>query len=481
MAYLSHALSGSLTGPAKLAAVTKLLDKLTQDLESPSLQSQERDAALEELKVYGRDPSYADPLFTKEGIETLSKFAFDSNSDTTARNALRVLCNALLLKPPTRQTFVDLGNAPKASERLKNDNLDDEFLVSRLLLLTTYVTGLDLPQLIEQHQLADSIVQNLSRHAARASAQPSATGKAGPMEEMALAETLKLLFNVTNFAKNHINAFDATLPHIATLLCSHPLPKTSTPLDTTFSLLFNALLNLDLSTPTAQSALYPPAEPTRVVDRLVDLLDPAMKAYTDTALDQSVAPLVCALSVVYEHAPEPARAAVQARLLPTEEDRKLVLGKTDTLPSRMLRNWTNALAPQFRSAVAHLYFDLSGKDAGKFIENVGYGYASGFLFENSIPVPPGAVEGAAAGAGGEGGEASGSRRPVNPITGQFLDEEKFEELPEMTMEEKEREAERLFVLFERLKQTGVVSVQNPVETAMQQGRIEELPDDEESD
>jgi hypothetical protein len=30
----------------------------------------------------------------------------------------------------------------------------------------------------------------------------------------------------------------------------------------------------------------------------------------------------------------------------------------------------------------------------------------------------------------------------------------------------------------RLKQTGVVSVQNPVEAAMQQGRIEELPDDE---
>jgi hypothetical protein len=26
----------------------------------------ERDAALEELKLYGRDPSYADPIFTKE-------------------------------------------------------------------------------------------------------------------------------------------------------------------------------------------------------------------------------------------------------------------------------------------------------------------------------------------------------------------------------------------------------------------------------
>lgn len=26
----------------------------------------ERDAALDELKIYGRDPSYSDPIFTKE-------------------------------------------------------------------------------------------------------------------------------------------------------------------------------------------------------------------------------------------------------------------------------------------------------------------------------------------------------------------------------------------------------------------------------
>ncbi len=41
----------------------------------------------------------------------------------------------------------------------------------------------------------------------------------------------------------------------------------------------------------------------------------------------------------------------------------------------------------------------------------------------------------------------------------------------MTEEEKEREAERLFVLFERLKATGVVDVKNPVER-----RFEEVDD-----
>ncbi|KAK4238095.1 guanine nucleotide exchange factor synembryn-like protein [Achaetomium macrosporum] len=493
MSFLPQSASlGSLTGPAKLDAVTKLLDKLTGDLKSAILQPQERDAALEELKVYGRDPNYADPIFTKEGIGTLAKFAFDHTSDTTSRNALRVLCNALFLKPVTRQTFVDLGYEPKACSKLGNDSRDDEFLVSRLILLTTYGTSIDLPKLIEQHRLADSIIQNLSRHAARFSERPVAAARADPMEEMALAESLKLLFNVTNFAKNHISAFDPALPHIATILRFHQLPQTKTPLDAPFGLLINALLNLNLGSATAQSSLYPPAEPTRIADRLIHLLDLSMKSYTDTDLDQAVTPLICVLSAVYEHAPpesdratagDTVRSFIRSRLLPTEEDRKSVLGKTDSLPSRLLRNWTNPLAPQFRSAVGHLYFDISGKDAAKFIENVGYGYASGFLFENGIPLPPGAMEQGGEGStsrrdgGGAGG--GGARRPVNPITGQFLDEEKLPDLPEMTMEEKEREAERLFVLFERLKQTGVMSVQNPVEKAVQEGRFEELPDDAE--
>ena len=366
---------------------------------------------------------------------------------------------------------MDLGYEPKACSKLRNDNRDDEFLISRLIFLTTYGASVDLPRLIEEHQLADSIVQHLSRHAARSYSHPSTPNRADPMEEMALAETLKLLFNITNFAKDHVDSFDGALPHIASILCNYGLPRTTTPLDPPFSLLINALLNLNLATPTAQSALYPPAEPTRVANRLLELLDLAMKSYADADLDQCVTPLICALSVLYEHAPDSndtpssddspgpddkptpkeddgadgnadadaVRALIQTTLLPTEDDRKTVLGKTGTLPSRLLRNWTNPLAPQFRSAIGHLYFDLSGRDAGRFIENVGYGYASGFLFENNIAVP------AASG----GGSGSGSRRPVNPITGQFLDEEKFEELPEMTMEEKEREAERLFVLFER--------------------------------
>ena len=65
---------------------------------------------------------------------------------------------------------------------------------------------------------------------------------------------------------------------------------------------------------------------------------------------------------------------------------------------------------------------------------------------------------------------------VNPITGQRLDAEPTLDIPKMTTEEAEREAERLFVLFERLNATGVVNVKNPVQQAMEEGRFEELSD-----
>jgi hypothetical protein len=82
----------------------------------------------------------------------------------------------------------------------------------------------------------------------------------------------------------------------------------------------------------------------------------------------------------------------------------------------------------------------------------------------------------------KGSEAEEER--INPITGQYVSSEKVPDLKDMTDEEKEREAERLFVLFERLKKTGIIDVENPIAKAMQesQGRFEEVnTSDEDSD
>ncbi|KAK6065049.1 Synembryn-like protein C3E7.04c [Seiridium cupressi] len=459
---------GALTGPAKLAAVTELMDKLSRDLETISLLPHQRDAALEELKIYGRDPRNANPIFTKRGIETLARHAFNSPSSTTSRNALRCLCNALLLQAETRQIFVDLRYESKACQKLKNDNRDDEFLVSRIIFLTTYANT-DLHDLVDKHHIADSIVKNLERHAKHA-----ATGapSVDPMEGMALIETLKLLFNVTHYCKDRTSEFTPAVPHIVTLLCLGSY-TTSKPLDAPVVTLVNALLNLDLGAKELQSSLYPQTEPTQLSNRLVDLLKLSAKVYDNEEFENIVTALVGVIRGVHEYAPEDVRTSIRASLLPTEDDRTEVLGRSPTIASWLLRNSSNPVTPQLRETISNLLFDMSDKDASKFVDNVGYGFAAGFLFNKGLPVPQNAQE-AFANAGVES-------RPVNPITGQFLDSERQADVPEMTEEEKEREAERLFVLFERLRANGIISAENPVRVAQQSGRFEELPDDYEDD
>ncbi|KAL3958992.1 guanine nucleotide exchange factor synembryn [Purpureocillium lilacinum] len=456
------------SGPAKLQAVKDLVKKLTEDLESITLLPSEREEALEQLKVYGRDPRDADPIFTQDGITMLLKHAFYSPSTSTAKAALRVLANAMLLKPETRQMFVDQGFATRACKELKVDNWDNEFLISRVLFLATYGTKLGLDDLIDQHSLADNIIDNLNRHAKILSTKPKTN--VDPMEEMALGETLKLMFNVSHFCQEKASLFVPAVPHIVVLLWKRDIPNEKQ-LDPPFGHLVNALLNLDLKADKSQSSLYPKTEPTRVCARLVALLDGSIKSYSDSELETVVTPLVSLIRKIYDGAPDPVQKYLQDSLLPTAKDREAVLGRGETLTAKLLKNSTNPMAPALREAISHLLFELSSKDASKFVENVGYGFASGFLFQNNVPIPASASEAFST------GDTSGAQKPVNPITGQFYDKETHVEEPQMTQEEKEREAERLFVLFERLKRAGI-SVQNPVEAAVQSGRYRELGDDE---
>ncbi|KAF3764544.1 hypothetical protein M406DRAFT_340128 [Cryphonectria parasitica EP155] len=453
----------------KLQTVTRLLEKLTVDLEKHDLTTKERDAALDELKVYGRDPRDADPIFTKEGIRTLTRHAFDDETVSTSHGALRCLANTMLIKPEARQVFVDLDYVAKACAQLKRDTWDDEFLVSRVIFLTTYGTNVELVKLIDGHGLAETIIARLAKHVEVA--QRAGKEKADPMQDMALAEILRLLFNVAHYCPTRVDSFTPAVAHIVALITGRDLTP-SQPLDGPFSALVNALINLKLESAEAQSALYPEGDAqTSVVDRLVHLLDLSLAKYSDNELEQTVTPVFSVFRLLYQSAPEPVKAFLRGKFLPTPEDRQKVLGRGETLPARVLRNSTNALTPQLRDTISHLLFEMSDKDAHKFVDNVGYGFASGFLFQNNIPVPQNA----------SGGEETGieiGSRPINPITGQFLDRETGPDVPEMTDEEKEREAERLFVLFERLKKTGIIDIQNPVEQAFREGRFQDIQDDE---
>ncbi|RYO97225.1 hypothetical protein DL765_011273 [Monosporascus sp. GIB2] len=324
--------------------------------------------------------------------------------------------------------------------------------------------------MIDKYQLVDAIIENLGRHAER---HTTSRQTSDPMEHMALIETLKLLFNITYYCKSRVSSFTPAIPHIVTLLCDSTL-QLAKPLDPPIGSLVNALLNLDLGVQEARSSFYPDNDPKLLSDRLLDLLVRSTKAYSDEELEATVTALVGVIRAVHEYAPDEIKMSIRGQLLPTEADRNEVLGRSASTPSWLLKNSTNPLAPSLRDTISELLFDMSDRDASTLVNNVGYGFASGYLFSKNLPVPQDA-------AGPSSNAEESTSRPVNPVTGQFLDKERHPDLPEMTDAEKEREAERLFVLFERLRANGVISVENPVRTAVQEGRFEELPDDYQED
>ncbi|KAL2754960.1 hypothetical protein ACRALDRAFT_2137685 [Sodiomyces alcalophilus JCM 7366] len=469
---MTTVIAAGASGPAKLRAVTQLMEKVQSGLENQTVSQTELEASLEQLKLYGRDPKDADPIFTQDGIKSLARLAFESRSRTVARGALRVLANSMLLKPNTRQIVVDLAFPGIACKQLCEEgpkDWDDSFLLARVLLLVTYAQ-LDLSTVIEENDMAGAIAANLNRHVEvmdkRESSEP-----AHPMQDMALNETLRLLFNVTHLSPTQASLFTSSVPHIVSLLWKQEIPS-NRPLDPPFSPLINALLNLDLRAEQVRPSLFPDSPnkaPARVAERLIRLLELSLetKEYTETYLEQNLPPLIGVLQALHSAANDEVKKHLRTRLLPQEEDRKEVLGRGASLGSKLLRNSNSPMTPQLGEVISNLLFEFSDKDATKFVDNVGFGYASGFLAKHNIATPENVAS----------TSNSTTSRPVNPVTGQFLDEESTPDMPPMTEEEKLREAERLFVLFERLKQTGIMDVQNPVEQAMRSGRFHELGED----
>ena len=294
---------------------------------------------------------------------------------------------------------------------------------------------------------------------------------------MALAETLKLLFNLNQHYPSHTSIFSEAIKPILDILTDIELDPQ--PLQSPVTQLVNALISLNLpGEPDSEghTSLFPQDIPTRSHLRLVNILDYTTRMLEEDQLETAV-PLVTLIRRVYELAPAPIRTDLQTKELPSNSVRGQPLGKTVSLSSGLLRLSTSPIAPNLREGISSLLFELSSKDATTLVRNVGYGFAAGYLMTHSLPVPEGTLNNK-----GVDVEDLGERmtkvdgQEINPITGQRRDMEPEDVLPEMTDEEKEREAEKLFVLFERLKATGVMNVVNPVEKAAREGRFEELDD-----
>lgn len=326
--------------------------------------------------------------------------------------------------------------------RLQSDNFDDMFLNSRILFLLTYETDIDFESLVDQYKLEQSIKANLQRLSAT---QQQKAFSPGTIEEMALIENLKLLFNFTNFCPQRSDRFLPAIPAIVDMLC-RSLVSTKPPMASSIAPLVNSLINLPIDdNEDLQCALFPSDNVTYFAALLVGLLEAYLMTKTDDDIEVQTPPLIIVMRKIYEVAPKAVKLYLQSRVLPSDEDRNEVLGQTTTLPSRLLKLSTSPTAPQAREAVSSFLFELSDKDARTFVQNIGYGYASGFLFSHSLPLPDDALD-----SGSDPQQmSSGPSQPNNPVTGQRLEAEKPYMGSAMTKDEKEREAEKLMVLFER--------------------------------
>ncbi|EJF63137.1 hypothetical protein DICSQDRAFT_146110 [Dichomitus squalens LYAD-421 SS1] len=184
----------------------------------------------------------------------------------------------------------------------------------------------------------------------------------------------------------------------------------------------------------------------------------------DQPLDDVMTPLVVLITKLCL-ADEGSRTRMRQWILPDDLDRTSPLeGRADLL-GRLLRSLASVHHAKLKNAVGEMLYAICDSDGSTLASYVGYGNVAGFLFNKGImsaPPPP-------AGSTASAPTTTANGTPINPITGVA---EKPAPPIEMTDEEKEREAEKLFVLFDRLEKTGAIPKEsNPIRQAIQQGKL----------
>lgn len=189
-------------------------------------------------------------------------------------------------------------------------------------------------------------------------------------------------------------------------------------------------------------------------------------------------------------------------LLPDDLERSLPLERRADLTGHLVRLMSSIVLPNTANCAGELLYNLCGRDPTTLATQIGYGNASGFLQNRGelVPPPPISVKGSSGtkasrskggritpstsddegetSSKGKGKERSDSPpRTVNPITGAYDDDSDAPADDGMTADEKEREAERLYTLFDRMMKTGVMDVKNPVQQAMEEGKLEDVGDE----
>ncbi|KAF7725946.1 hypothetical protein EC973_009183 [Apophysomyces ossiformis] len=483
---------------------SRLVEIILTDLES-SISSSEQDTEmtreLQVIKILGRQVNGSEALFSKRGITLLVKAAgllnLNEIIDTpSSQEALKCLANCILLKETTKTWIEELACLDRCCAILQYPSLsmDTQFLLCRILFFMT-VNRHDLVKRLIELDVAQAI-QRISQKQVDFLKSKQPYDSHLPINPVSVvSEALKLLFNLMlvdsrNRPKEETvttaEYFSKCLVPIFEILFLIPYPE-PLPLSPPHSHAIHAMMQYPISVMipvwkgSQLTSLYNSPEEGQelVLNHFVGALERSIHYLIPTEdpdeqspsaqehhVDAILSPLILLLRNM-AHELEGLRKGMAERLLPHKEDRLQPVNKGKGLPACLIRLMTSATLMQTRDAVCEILYVLCDEDATTFTQTVGYGNAVGFLVNRGIALEP--PEG-----------LNEDAEEVNPITGQYLSAEQRDlpNLAEMTDEEKEREAERLFVLFERLKKTGIVDVENPIAKAMREGKFEDMPDDE---
>ncbi|THH32154.1 hypothetical protein EUX98_g2027 [Antrodiella citrinella] len=224
-----------------------------------------------------------------------------------------------------------------------------------------------------------------------------------------------------------------------------------------------------------------PTNPQDTLLRAYDLLDVTLSHYmpgdieaddlsvrelckteTDSALDDIMCPLVLLITKLCNSG-EASRKRMRAWILPEDLDRTSPLETRPDFLGRCIRLLFCVHHPRLKDATGEMLYAVCDSDANVLMSYVGYGNVAGFLFNKGIlSAPP-------AGSASAAPHITPSGAEIDPITGTVKTEKPS---IEMTEEEKEAEAEKLFVLFDRLERSGALPPnQNPMRKAIAEGKL----------
>ncbi|CAE6429147.1 unnamed protein product [Rhizoctonia solani] len=538
LASINNAPIGAFKDEDRATLVQLIIDDIAASRKAQGrLASKDVALALGAIKALGRIESGSRVVASKENMNRFLDVAKDLSASNieASKQAMRCIANAILLIPAGRDTLVDLEGDEFCTRIYITEGLSVEhvFLASRLLFFMTHTDGPFISRVVRQHRLPNLMAQHIENLA-----QSDA-----PLAKDALGDILKLHFSaVSKYARlggqgsglvlgeYWDDVFEPTVSPLIKLLHTLPSPP-SNPLAGPLTYTIHALINVPIapfahlwfpqspkpsrSSSSGTQSPRPSLEKTgspvegsgsgsplsralnllhrksspgrktppptgdsalRVLSLLQSLLalhlpgnsDPDDAAVRNAAkakgvsLDDVASPVAALLTRLVGD--EGARTRVAAIVLPPDMDRSSALEKRDDFLGRCLRLMTSVYYPTLKGAIGEMLFALCGSDGQALSAAIGYGNAAGYLYNKGIMAPP---------------PASSAGDDVNPITG-TRQAPSGPSLADMSDEEKQREAEKLFVLFDRMERMGMAK--NPIREAFQSGKFEDMgKKDEDSD